>query len=239
MSLRILIVDDEAAAGKYLRRVVEQIPGVKVVAVLTSGWEALELLPALRPRLVFLDIDMPGINGLETARAMAKIDPDLYFVFATAYPDYALQAFEMYSFDYILKPFDEARIKKTVTKLIERSNTPPPRHRGETLVLENEGEHYFIQPEDIIYAESWKRKLRLRTTRGDFVTTGDLTSLGQRLQSFGFFRSHRCYLVNIRQVNKVISTGYTYEIILKSGERVLLSRHQARALRQMLPKIPV
>lgn len=236
MSLRILIVDDEAATGQYLRQVAEQIPGVKVVAVLTSGWEALELLPTLRPRLVFLDIDMPGINGLETARAMAQKDPDLYFVFATAYPDYALQAFEIYSFDYILKPFDEARIKKTVAKLIGRLNNSNPRHRSDLLVLENEGEHYFIRPEDILYVESWKRKLRIRTTRGDFVTTGDLTSLGQRLQSFGFFRSHRCYLVNIRQVNKIASTGYTYEIILKSGERVLLSRHQARTLRQMLPK---
>jgi DNA-binding LytR/AlgR family response regulator len=118
--MRILIVDDEPATGLFLQSIIKELPGVKT-DIATSGKEALKKALISQPQAVFLDIDMPDINGIELAHTLAEKYEDLSLVFATAHPDHALEAFELYSIDYILKPFDQERIKRTVKKLMDKS----------------------------------------------------------------------------------------------------------------------
>lgn len=107
MALEVLIADDEQYVAVYLKKIIEKVEDVKVVAIAGDGKEAVKMVEKLRPQVVCLDIDMPEMNGIAVARELAEVYPQLNFVFVTAYPDYALEAFELYSFDYILKPLDE------------------------------------------------------------------------------------------------------------------------------------
>ncbi len=237
VELKILIVDDEAATGKYLQTVIESMPAVTVSAVASSSREALVQWEIHQPQVVFMDIDMPDMNGLELARILTEKQADIYIVFATAYPDYALQAFELYSFDYILKPFNQARIKKTVRKLQERINSPsslrlkPYAH----ISIEIEGRILRLQLVDILYIESRKpKRVLMKTLQHAYVIRDDLNKLEQKLATEGFFRCHRSYLVNLKHIKKINALGYTYEIVLDSGDKVLLSRQHAKKLRAEL-----
>ncbi len=235
MELRILIVDDEGITGRLLKSIIEEVPDVKVVAVATSAREALQQAELQKPQVVFLDIDMPEMNGIELAGLMRERQQDLYIVFATAHPDYALQAFELYSFDYILKPFNESRIRKTVRKLKEKINTQnKPGVGGDTIIsLEYNGRKVFLKPTEIFYLESRKpKKIFIKTAKHDYLIRGDLNTLAQKLEQQDFFRCHRAFLVNLKQIKEIIPSGHTYEIILYSNDRVLLSRQHEKTLRE-------
>lgn len=112
MIVKVLVVDDEPVTGLFLKSILEQVPGVEIAEVITNSLEVAGKVDEHEARVVFLDIDMPELNGLELARSLRDKDESLCLVFATAHADYALEAFELYSFDYILKPFNEERIKK-------------------------------------------------------------------------------------------------------------------------------
>jgi len=232
----ILIVDDDLPIGRYLKHIVSHVPEVTVIGVATSGSEALRIASEYKPHVVFLDVDMPEMNGLEVARRMAEWQSDIFFIFATAYPDYALQAFELYSFDYILKPFDEERIKKTLRKLNQRltSQTLPAVNPKEAIVIQNHGETHLLKPEEILYIESHRTKVLIKTLTDTYCIKGGLHSWNEKLAPYGFVPSHRSFLVNINQIKKVEPYESTYELILKSGDKIPLSRNYEKQLRKTL-----
>jgi DNA-binding LytR/AlgR family response regulator len=237
MSLKILIVDDEVAVALFLKTIIEQIPDTTVVAIADRGQQALRQFEIHQPQVVFLDIDMPGMNGLEVAHLLAKKNENIYFVFATAYPDYALQAFEIYSFDYILKPFNEERIKKTLRKIKKQMNPSSyALNKETTIIVEQGGQKIFLKPGEIHYIESRKPKVKIKTRDNAYIITGDLKTLEHELRKHGFFRSHRGYLVNLKQIKEIVPAGYTFQIILLSGDKVLLSRQQKVQLLEELKK---
>jgi len=232
----ILIVDDDLPTGRYLKQIVSQVQEVTVLAVATSGPEALQLASEHKPQVVFMDVDMPEMNGLEVARRMADWQNDIFFIFATAYPDYALQALELYCFDYILKPFNEDRIKKTLQKIKDRL-TPqlvPVVNDKETITIQSHGKIYLLKPDEIFYVESCRANILMKTLTDTYSVKGSLHTSEQQLAQYGFVQSHRSYLVNINQVKQVSPYGSTYELILKSGDKVPLSRNYEKQLRNML-----
>lgn len=237
MSLKVLIVDDEAAVALFLKTIIEQTPDTTVVAIADRGQQALRQFEIHQPQVVFLDIDMPGMNGLEVAHLLAQNHENIYFVFATAYPDYALQAFEIYSFDYILKPFNEERIKKTLRKIKKHMNPSSYALKKETTIMvEQGGQKIFLKPDEIHYIESRKPKVKITTQDNAYIITGDLKNLEHLLKKYSFFRSHRGYLVNLKQIKEIVPAGYTFQIILLSGDKVLLSRQQKMQLLEELKK---
>ena len=217
----ILIVDDDLPTGLYLKHIVSQVPEVNVIGVTASGSEALRIASEHKPQVVFLDVDMPEMNGLEVAQRMAECQNDIFFIFATAYPNYALQAFELYSFDYILKPFDEERIMKTLRKLNNRltSQTLPTFNTKEVIAIQTQGKTYLLKPEEIIYVESCKNKIIIKTLIDQYFLKGNLHTWEQQLAPYGFVPSHRSYLVNINQVKEISYINRTYELTLKSGDK--------------------
>lgn len=235
-NLHILVVDDDRATGLYLKQIIEAVPGVTVVAVAVSGQEGLQKAREYEPDAVFLDVDMPGMNGLELASQLVQEQPEIHLVFATAYPDYALEAFALYSLDYILKPFNEERVKKTVNKLKERieSLQTGKNQMEATIVIENQGKRILLKPSEIVYVESCKPQIHIRTTDDDYLFRGSLQVLKENLEKYDFFQSHRSYLINLRHVRQIIHSGKTYQILLDSNERVMLSRYREAKLRRLL-----
>jgi len=236
MTLRVLIVDDELVVGLYLKSIIEEVPGVRVVAVATSGEEALQKSAIHLPQVVFLDVGMPDMNGLELARTLVERQNDICLVFATAYPDHALQAFELYAVDYILKPFNERRINKTVKKLLERVllQSSQNLNLGNYITVETQMEKIYLKPSEILYIESRKPKTIIKTITETYVTKGDMETYVIMLQPYEFYRCHRSYLVNPKFIKEIIRSGRTFQIVLTSGEMILFSRQQERVLREKL-----
>jgi DNA-binding LytR/AlgR family response regulator len=226
--MRILIVDDEPATGFFLQSIIKEVPGV-ITDIATSGKEALKKASINQPQAVFLDIDMPDINGIELAHILAEKYEDLSLVFATAHPDHALEAFELYSVDYILKPFDEERIKKTVKKLKDKSNlytlveVPIP--------IKTKKQKVFLKPSNILYIEARSTGNIIKTLNRTYIIREDIHSLEVKLQQNNFFRCHRSYLVNFKRVKEIVPSGRTFQIILDTGQKIPLSRKQEKLLR--------
>lgn len=232
--VKVLIVDDEPAVGFFLKSIVEEIPGT-AAEVLTSPLQVVPWMDRHSAQVVFLDIDMPDMNGMELARRLRQMNDNLYIVFATAHADYALEAFELYSFDYILKPFNPARVTKTMQKLQYRITREE--ETGNVLLLEEEGRKVVLRPREIAYLECYNHKIRVMTGhREELVVTGDLQDFENRLRSDGFFRCHRSFLVNTSYIRMVARSKYTYDIIMNTGERVPLSRRQIKPLESLIKK---
>jgi len=236
--MKILIVDDEPATGHYLKGIIQQVPGVEEVYLATSGKEALCQAEAILPNVIFLDIEMPEMNGLEVAHILAKKNVDIFFVFATAYPDYAIQAFKLYSFDYILKPFNPERIKKTVIKLRDRLyQSSSFITQTSTIKIEIGKQKVLLKPEEILYIESCKmKKVSIKTLKIDYMINRKLYDMEKEMEQYGFFRCHRTYLVNLKHIKEITPTGRSFQILLSSGDIILLSRQHERLLREKIGK---
>lgn len=235
-TIKILIVDDEPIAGQYLKNIIEQVPDVEVVYVAISGQEALCQAEVFLPHAVFLDIDMPEMNGMEVARTLAERHEEILFVFATAYPDYAIQAFELYSFDYILKPFDTERIKKTVRKLRDRlSQSSSGLTLAASITIDIGKRKLLLKPEEILYIERLKtRKVCIKTLKNNYLISSELHTLEKEFEQYGIFRCHRSYLVNLKHIKEIIHTGRSFQILMDSGDKILLSRQHESILKEKI-----
>jgi two-component system response regulator LytT len=226
--MRILIVDDEPATGLFLQSIIKELPGVKT-DIATSGKEALKKASINQPQAVFLDIDMPDINGIELAHTLAEKHEDLSLVFATAHPDHALEAFELYSVDYILKPFDQERIKRTVKKLMDKSQLFPSTEVP--IPVKTTKQNIFIKPGNILYIEARKSGNIIQTFNGTHITKENIHNLSIKLQQHNFFRCHSSYLVNLKRVKEIVTSGRTFQIILDTEEKLPHSRKHEKTLR--------
>jgi DNA-binding LytR/AlgR family response regulator len=225
--MRILIVDDEPTAGFLLESIIKEVPGV-ITDVAASGREALVKAAVNEPQAVFLDIDMPDMNGIQLAHTLAEKYEHLALVFATAYPDHALEAFELYSVDYILKPFNKERIKKTVKKLVNASNLS----RFEASIpIKTAKQTFFVKPGNILYIEARSSGNIIKTLNRTYTTREDIHAFEVRLQPDNFFRCHRSYLINLKHVKEIVPSGRTFQIILITDEKIPLSRKQEKLLR--------
>jgi DNA-binding LytR/AlgR family response regulator len=234
MTLKVLVADDNLDTRTYLKQIIEDVPNVKVVSVAENGKETIRQAELFQPDVLVLDIDMPEINGVDAARALEEIQPGLSFVFVTAFPDYALDAFELYSFDYILKPFDEKRIQKTIRRLRDRISKDQAErlHQLPGIIIEVNKQKIFVHPEEIIYIESRKHKVFIKTEKVTYLTAGDLNKIEQIISPHFFFRCHKSFIVNLKKIKTINPSGRSYEIILSSGDRISLSREREKKLRK-------
>ncbi len=203
--MRVLIVDDEYPARKELRAQLSQFPDVEIVGEAATADEARKLIEALPYDVVFLDIEMPGRSGLELARELARREGPRV-VFTTAYPQYAVDAFDVGAAGYLLKPFDEERLAKVLERLgartavAEPGRTPsPPRipaHRDDVTVL--------VAPEEVVFAYAEAEQVYLKLHRDRLECRFTLRELEARLRPHGFMRVHRRFLVNLAKVREVV-----------------------------------
>jgi len=231
--MRLLIVDDERPARERLRRMLAHEPGVTSVMEAADGVEALALVARDAPDALLLDIEMPELSGIDVAASLPAPAP--LVVFVTAYDDYALRAFDAEAVDYLLKPFDGARLRRTLDRLQSRltaaarapaSTGAPPRQ----LLVTERGATRIVQVADIEWLETADNYVALHTRNGAPLLR---QSLGTLLGQLGpaFVRCHRCAAVRLTAVARIVphSRG-DCTLVLRSGAVVPCSRQYRAAL---------
>lgn len=249
MKLKALIVDDEYPARQELRYALSKFDNVEIVGEATNAQEALALIKALDYTVLFLDIAMPGISGLELCAAIQELPKPPAVIFVTAYDEYAVKAFDVNAVDYILKPIDEDRLRRALNKVMrivaarEAAPAADEVKEGITSVrigripAEKNGKTVLVTESDIVYAFTEEDAVYLKTYADKLVTHFTLKELEARLNPIIFFRTHRCYLVNLHKVKEIIpffSGTYTLVVDDREQSEIPLSRAQAKKLRKIL-----
>ncbi|WP_110852182.1 LytR/AlgR family response regulator transcription factor [Georgenia satyanarayanai] len=263
MPPRALIVDDEAPAREELRYLLQEIgpvaqgAPVQVVGEATNGEEALVLLGSLEYDLVLLDIRMPGLTGLEVARAITGLVHRPQVIFTTAYPDHAVDAFDLAAADYLVKPFDAERLRRAVERALsagpertgEDAASAEARRPGEgngaagreppnlvRIPVQKDGRTVLVAGDAIVYAAAARGYASLKLPDERVLVSFSLNELERRLQGH-FLRVHRSYLVNLRHVRELVPDfqgGLALVMNDRQRSRVEVSRRHARELRRRL-----
>lgn len=251
-NFKAVIVDDEQLARDELAYLLNAFPGVEIVAQGRNGLEAVQLVRQHRPDLLFLDVQMPGLDGFGVIRKLReKHTPLPHLIFATAYDQYAVKAFEVNAVDYLLKPFDKARLAQTMDKirrehssepeqkldrvlrlLEERQQTPPAR-----VLLKSGGRHFLLDPDEIVYARIEDGVITVfgRHLEGqcNYRTLEELQAV---LDEKIFWRAHRSYLVNLNQIREVVpwfNSSFQLRMNDRQQAEIPVSRNQSRRLREL------
>lgn len=252
--IRIFIVDDEAPARDELKYLLEQMGDVSVVGMARNGREALELIPLAKPQVVFLDIQMPDLSGLAVACELLALMGDEGFpllVFATAFDQHALEAFEVQALDYILKPFSAERLEKTMERLRRTLEKHPvvnevgvqkldkilsllEKPAQPKLPVEENERIILLEAGEITYARVEGRHVLVKTRDASYKTGYSLSELEERL---GLLQTHKSYMVNREMVREVVPWfNGTYNLVMADQEKsqVPVSRTYVKSVRQAL-----
>lgn len=241
MKIRTLIVDDEQLARERLRQLLESQPEIELIGECADGNEAVATIQREAPDLVFLDVQMPELDGFGVLQA---IEPERapVIVFVTAHDKFALKAFEVHAVDYLLKPFDRERFKKALSRALERvkhqeqkgpdpaqaallAEMKPPAKPLERLPIKTGGRVIFVKLADIDYIESAHNYVELHVEKQSHLLRETLNAIEVRLPQDKFVRISRSTIVNIERVKELQPLFYgEYTVTLQNGTRLTLSR---------------
>lgn len=255
MLLRAVIVDDEERAREILRHFLGKYRELQVIGEGASGEEAILLAQRFYPDAIFLDVKMPGMDGMEAARVISEFPDPPSIIFTTAYEEHAVGAFEVEALDYLVKPYTVERINAAVERLLTRKRreqeqqraaqnlidrlnlTVPRRLSFEMTGPKGEKSAVFINEDSIIFAEARGRHVRLVTDKGEYEVNINLGEVAKWLDPRQFFKSHRSYLVNTAKIVEIKATGRTYGVVLAddpNAELIPLSRERIDELKELL-----
>ena len=234
--LTALIVDDETPSREELKALLTSAPDVEIVGECANAIEGLSAVHRLRPDVVFLDIQMPRVSGLEMV-GMIEASALPHIVFVTAYDEHALKAFEEHATDYLLKPIDPQRLERTLDWLRSRGTNPPPPPPGSGSVLQQipclvRNRIQLIPLDEVEYIHT--------DISGNRVVAGDrqgMTELTLKLlqERTTLIRCHRQYLVNLTRIEEIqLLENGSAEIVMRSGQRVPVSRRHLREIKDKL-----
>jgi DNA-binding LytR/AlgR family response regulator len=240
--LRVLAVDDEAPARAELAYLLERDTRVATVLTASDGAEALRLLDTTTVDALFVDIRMPGLDGLDLARVLRRFAVPPAVVFVSAYDSHAVEAFDLNAVDYVMKPVREERLTEAVRRVVEsreRGSVAPVlpvdavEDQDETIAVELGGVTRFVKRSDVRYVEAHGDYARLVTADGRHLVRVSLAHLEEQWADAGFVRIHRRWLVALSSIDEVRSDGG--RMSLRVGDAVLaVSRRHTRALRDRL-----
>jgi two-component system, LytTR family, response regulator len=242
-SLRILIADDEALARERLRALLPADISCEIVAECASGTEAVEAIRREKPDVAFLDMQMPGCDGLKVVAEISQADRPA-IVFVTAHDKFAVEAFGVRAVDYVLKPFDRARLETAMERAAEYVNArragalgariesllagaaSPRAQRPERLAVKADGRFVFLKFNEIVWLEAADNYVVIHTTAGERLMPRDtLSSIEERLGPEQFTRVNRSAIVRVDQVKELQPNSLgDYTILLREGTRIPLSR---------------
>jgi len=254
-NLTALIVDDEQPARDELAFLLQGFPDLEIVGQGKNGVEAVNLIRELNPHLVFLDVQMPGLDGLGVIRKLQEKKVKLpLFIFVTAYDNYAVQAFEVNAVDYLLKPIARSRVEKALSrarKMIEGTGPTDqkidrlvemlerrPLPQKNKLVVKAGGRLYLLDSDEIVYASIEDGVISIVTRelegQSNFRTVEELQNT---LDPKVFWRVHRSYLINVNRIKEVIpwfKSSYQLKMDDRKHTEIPVSRAQTRKLRELL-----
>ncbi|CDO03397.1 Sensory transduction protein LytR [Oceanobacillus picturae] len=234
----VLVVDDERYAREELVHLLGDFKHIRVVGEAESGEDAIVKSLTLKPDIVFLDIEMPKMNGMEAAKVLQELKKAPLIIFATAYPQFAADAFRLEALDYLLKPYEEEQLQETISRVEKRLFTADEQTivaKGK-LSIETEGEIHYLNPADILYLSREDKFTKIFTADKEYHVRATLKDLEARLAGFEFFRIHKSYVVNLSYV-KMLTPWFNgaYQLKLEGKEEALaVSRNYVKALRSKL-----
>lgn len=236
-----LIVDDEMPAREELKYLLKSFEDINIIGEASHGLEAIELNNTLNPDLIFLDIQMPQINGIDVAKKIYKDNWLPLIIFTTAYDDFAIKAFETNAVDYLLKPISLDRLEKAINKSREIFNTLTPNKESEKPTIEkiclyNDGSIVPVDFEDIVYATVEEGVTIIFTSKGSYEYKNSLSNLEEKLSGSNFFRSHRSFLINLDYIEKIEPWfNSTFLIKMKnSKEEIYVSRNKVKEFKKIM-----
>jgi two-component system LytT family response regulator len=239
MAFRVLIVDDEALARKRVRLLLEREVDFEVVGECSNGAEATAAIRDLKPDVVFLDVQMPGLGGFEVIERVG-VEQMPTTVFVTAFDEHALRAFDAHALDYLLKPFDADRFQQTLNRI--RSRPPrnrelvghlsevlqalaPAQHYPSTLVVRSGPRLLIVDIKDVIALTGEGNYVRVHTGKKSYLLRETMASLEERLDPTQFVRIHRSTIVRISSIASLESVAQAeYKVVLRNGARFATSR---------------
>lgn len=250
-ALRVFVTDDEAPARRKLLRFLAEGPEVVVVGEASNGPDTISGVRDTRPDLLFLDIQMPGMDGFEVVDALGNVSPRIIFV--TAHDEYALRALEIHAFDYLLKPFDQARFSKVLAdarqdvvkgrqnekKLSWRSALQElPSPRNPRLLVEENGRGILIALNLIDWAEADRNYIKLHLGNHTYTVRGTIEGIEKKLDSEQFLRINRSSLIRMDFIGELQKwTHGEYRIVLQSGRTLMWTRRYLDRHSELLRKI--
>lgn len=229
MTIRAFIVDDMPLARRKLRRCLSADPEIQVVGEASNGVQALEAVPAQRPDLMFLDVQLPDMDGVDLVKAIAARHRPLV-VFMTAHDNAAVRAFEVHAVDYVLKPFTAARLRRAVMLARERfqhgsADSPAGSRHVSRLAAKSGDRTVIVKAADVDFFESEGNYVRLHTDGGSHLIRERLTVLEHRLSPGSFARIHRSIIVNLDRVGEMYPLAKDdLEVVFVNGKTLTLHR---------------
>jgi two-component system LytT family response regulator len=226
MALSVFIADDDAGMRLVLRKIIESLDGFSLAGEASDGEEAVRRCAELKPDVVFLDVKMPVVPGDEAAKRISEKLPDTAIIFVTAHSEYMPDAFEVYAYDYLLKPFKVDRVRQTLRRL-QKKQAHGRVASAPTLMIRNKESMVFVPVRDIIMVYREDRTTNILTREETYTTSDGLNELWPKLDNGNFFRCHRAYIVNLSAVTKVYPYGrWTYILKLKGTDKDALITHE-------------
>ena len=253
--VRVLLVDDEPLARAMLREMLSVDPDVEIVGECVNGSEAVEVINATVPDLVFLDVQMPEVGGFEVLEALVQ-DQIPHVIFVTAYDQYAVRAFEVHALDYLLKPFDRERFDLSWQRakaqiLHERDGGVDQRILAlleemkagskylERLVIKAAGRIYFLETNDIDWIEAEGNYVSVHAGKKSHLLRETISSLESQLDPKKFLRIHRSSIVRIDRIRELQPWFHgEFRVVLQNGMQLTLSRNYRDKLQEALGKLP-
>jgi two-component system, LytTR family, response regulator LytT len=245
-----IVVDDEKLASDELSYQLREFPDVEVIATASNGLEAVQMVMDLEPDLVFLDVQMPGLDGMGVLRKLREKNIPLpYFVMATAYDQYAVEAFKWEALDYLLKPVEKERLAQVIDRarkgVAERQRVAPaelpapkPSLQRTKLLIKNNQRNFIVDAQDVVYATIEDGLITVVASnlegQSNYRTIEELQS---NLDADTFWRVHRSYLVNIHRIKEVIQwfkSSFQLRMDDKKQTEIPVSRVQTKRLRALL-----
>lgn len=245
MNTTCLIIDDEKLARELLREFLETFPQIEIIGECNKGTDAVEQINKLKPDMIFLDVQMPGMNGFDV---LDEIEHEPYVIFTTAYDQYAIQAFERNAVDYLLKPLDQDRFKLAVDRALKRKKMEEgniedllgslrpenPRTSYDSHIFVQKSEKLFNLPlDEIIYLEASGDYTVISTKNDQFVSSSGIGKLEEIMNPDTFIRVHRSTIVNVNYL-KEIERHFNGGMVVKmqNGKSFPVSRTYAKLIRK-------
>lgn len=242
---KVIIIDDEPLARVIVSEYLQNHPDLVIAQMCGNGFEGVKAIQQYKPDLIFLDIQMPKINGFEMLELLDN-PPDV--IFTTAFDEYAIKAFEAHAVDYLLKPFSRDRFDKAVEKWREQKNLPPRNNTKELLeetslvppqnqriVIKDGSKIKIIPLQDVFYLEAADDYVKVHTKEGYFLKNKTMAHMEQVLDQMQFVRSHRSYIINVQQITRIDPYEKDNHVaILRSGAKVPVSRSGYPKLKSIL-----
>lgn len=251
--IRVCIIDDEPIACRRIQRLLKDDSEIEIVQICNDGEEAVDAIQQFHPDLIFLDVQMPGMDGFEVLKSL-KSESIPHVIFVTAYDRYAIQAFEVHALDYLLKPFDRKRFEQAVHRskaqihqsqqksnnselvalLKEMKNQP---HHLERLVVKNQGRVFFLKTDEIDWIEAQGKHVSIHAGKEIHIVREAMNNLEAELDPKKFARIHKSTIVNIDRIKQLQPLVHgDFRVILRDSTVLTISRRYRQKIDELLGK---